>query len=43
VRQRFLEQGAVPGGWTPEKTAQFIRNESDKWSKVVKSANVTVE
>ena len=43
VRQRFLEQGAIPGGWTPEKTAQFIRNESDKWSKVVKSANVTVE
>ncbi|WP_048439330.1 tripartite tricarboxylate transporter substrate binding protein [Caenimonas sp. SL110] len=43
VRQRFLEQGAVPGGWTPEKTAQFIRNESDKWSKVVKSASVTVE
>lgn len=43
VKQKFLEQGAIPGGWTPEKTAQFIRKESDKWSKVVKSANVTVE
>ena len=43
VKQRFLEQGAIPGGWTPEKTALFIRRESDKWSKVVKSANVTVE
>lgn len=43
VRQRFLEQGAIPGGWTSEKTAQFIRSESDKWSKVVKSAKVTLE
>ncbi len=43
VRQRFLDQGAIPGGWTPEKTGQFIRTESDKWSKVVKSANVTLE
>ncbi|MGH8437274.1 MAG: Bug family tripartite tricarboxylate transporter substrate binding protein [Pseudomonas sp.] len=43
VKQKFLEQGAVPGGWTPEKTAQFIRKESDRWAKVIKSANVTVE
>ena len=43
VKQKFLEQGAVPGGWTPERTAQFIRGESDRWSKVIKAANVTVE
>ncbi len=43
VRQRFAEQGAIPGGFTPEKTAQFIHRESDRWSKVIKSANVTVE
>jgi tripartite-type tricarboxylate transporter receptor subunit TctC len=43
VKQKFLEQGATPGGWTPEKTGEFIRAESAKWAKVVKSANVTVE
>ena len=43
VKQKFLEQGAVPGGGSPENTAQFIRAESDRWSKVIKSANVTVE
>ena len=43
VKQRFLEQGALPGGWAPEKTAQFIRAESDRWAKVIKTANVTVE
>ena len=43
VQQMFAAQGATPGGWTPERTGEFIRNESAKWSRVIKSANVTVE
>jgi tripartite-type tricarboxylate transporter receptor subunit TctC len=43
VKQKFAEQGANPGGWTPEKTGEFIRAESAKWAKVIKSASVTVE
>lgn len=43
IRQKFQQQGATPGGWTPEKTGEFIRAESAKWAKVIKSANVTVE
>jgi tripartite-type tricarboxylate transporter receptor subunit TctC len=43
VQQKFAAQGATPGGWTPERTGQFIRDESAKWSRVIKSANVTVE
>jgi tripartite-type tricarboxylate transporter receptor subunit TctC len=43
VRRKFGEQGAEPRGWAPERTAQFIRAESDKWARVIKSANVTVE
>jgi tripartite-type tricarboxylate transporter receptor subunit TctC len=43
VRRKFGEQGAEPRGWTPERTAQFIKGESDKWARVIKSANVTVE
>ena len=43
VIQKFMAQGAVPGGGTPEKTAEFIRAESDRWSKVIKNANVILE
>jgi tripartite-type tricarboxylate transporter receptor subunit TctC len=43
VKQKFAEQGATPGGWTPEKTGEFIRAESAKWARVIKTANVTVE
>ena len=43
VRQKFAEQGATPAEWSPEQSGQFIRAESDKWGKVIKAANVTVE
>ena len=40
IRQHFQEQGAVPCGWDPARTAQFIRRETEKWKKVLKAANV---
>ncbi len=43
VRQKFAEQGAEPRGWTPEQTERFVKTESDKWNKVIKSAKVTLE
>jgi tripartite-type tricarboxylate transporter receptor subunit TctC len=43
VKQKFAEQGATPAGWSPEKSAQFIRDESVKWGRVIKAASVTVE
>lgn len=43
IKQKFQDQGAEPRGWSPEQTGDFIRKESDKWNKVIKSANVTVE
>mgnify|MGYP001627253995 CR=1 FL=1 len=43
VRQKFQEQGAVPGGSSPEQTGRFIREESERWSAVIRSAKVTVE
>jgi tripartite-type tricarboxylate transporter receptor subunit TctC len=43
VRQKFAEQGANPAGWSPEQSAQFIRDESVKWGRVIKTASVTVE
>jgi tripartite-type tricarboxylate transporter receptor subunit TctC len=43
VRQKFETQGAEPRGWTPSETGEFIREESSKWNKVNKSANVTLD
>lgn len=43
VKQRFAEQGAEPGGLSPEQTGRFIKAETDKWKKVIKSANVILE
>ncbi|HVE89976.1 MAG TPA: tripartite tricarboxylate transporter substrate-binding protein, partial [Burkholderiaceae bacterium] len=43
VRERFVAQGAQPGGTTPDQFAAFIRAESDKWAKVVKISNAKVD
>ena len=43
VKQKFLDQGATACGWTSEKTGQFIRQESERWGQVIKTANVTLE
>jgi tripartite-type tricarboxylate transporter receptor subunit TctC len=43
VRERFVAQGAQPGGTTPEQFAAFIRAETEKWTKVVKISNAKVD
>lgn len=43
VKQKFAEQGATPGGASPEETGEFIKAESAKWAGVIKAAKVTVE
>jgi len=43
VRERFVTQGAEPGGGTPEQFAGFIRAETDKWTRVVKYSNAKVD
>jgi tripartite-type tricarboxylate transporter receptor subunit TctC len=43
IKQKFLEQGAEPRGWTPEQTAKFVRDESDKWQAVIKNTNVSLD
>ena len=43
VRQKFAEQGAEPRGWDPARTGQFIRAESAKWARVIRSANVSLD
>jgi tripartite-type tricarboxylate transporter receptor subunit TctC len=43
VRERFVAQGADPGGNTRDQFAAFIRAETDKWTRVVKFSNAKVD
>jgi tripartite-type tricarboxylate transporter receptor subunit TctC len=43
VQEKLETYGAEDGGGTPEKFAQFIRSEQEKWARVVKDANVKIE
>ena len=43
VHQRFVNEGVEPMGGAPEQFGAFIRDEIDKYAKVVKAANLTAE
>ena len=43
VQEKLDTYGAEDGGGTPEKFAQFIRTEQEKWGKVVKEADVKID
>jgi len=43
VRERFIAQGAQPGGATADQFTAFIRAETEKWAKVVKVSNARVD
>jgi tripartite-type tricarboxylate transporter receptor subunit TctC len=43
LRQRFAAAGAEPAAGTPEAFAKLVRAEFEKWSRVVKAANVKVQ
>ena len=43
VQEKLDTYGAEDGGGTPQKFAQFIRTEQEKWGKVVKEGDVKVD
>ena len=43
VMEKLDQYGAEDGGGTPERFAEFIRSEQQKWAKVIKEAQVTVD
>ena len=43
VRKRFDDLSAEPVGGTPAETAAFMRDEVERWNKVIKAANVKLE
>ena len=42
IEKLFFEQGAEPVGNTPEEFARFIQTELDKWSKLAKANNISL-
>jgi len=43
VKAMLDAQGAVAVGDSPEHFKQFVKEEHDKWAKVIKEANITLE
>ena len=43
LRDQLIAQGAEPVASSPEEFARFMRAESDKWARVIKSAGVTAD
>jgi tripartite-type tricarboxylate transporter receptor subunit TctC len=43
VKDSLLAQGAIATYTTPDQAAQALRNESAKWTKVIKDGNITLE
>jgi tripartite-type tricarboxylate transporter receptor subunit TctC len=43
VRERFLNDGAEPGGGTPAEFGRFIQNEIVKWKKVITAADIRID
>jgi len=43
VKERLIEDAAIPVGSTPEEFGAFIRRELARWGKVVKQGKISVE
>ena len=43
IAQLYVNLGTQPLSNTPDEFAAFIRNEKDKWSKVIKTANIKAD
>lgn len=43
ITESFVRSGADPVGSTPAELAAFIRKESAKWSRVIKTAGIKIE
>ena len=43
VHQRLMSQGAEPSPSSPEELLRYMREESARWSKIIKAANIKAE
>ena len=43
IKDKLMTQGLIPAPMTPEQLGQFIREDYERWAKVVRAANVKLE
>jgi len=43
VKERLATLGYEPVGSTPDEFVERIKSETDKWSKVVRAANIRID
>ncbi|MFN0315616.1 MAG: Bug family tripartite tricarboxylate transporter substrate binding protein [Burkholderiales bacterium] len=43
LRAEFIERGGIPAPSTPSQLAEFLRAETQKWSKLARDANIRLE
>jgi tripartite-type tricarboxylate transporter receptor subunit TctC len=43
VRAKLAAQGAQPSSFTPEQFAAFLKEETGRWTGVIKSAGIKLE
>jgi tripartite-type tricarboxylate transporter receptor subunit TctC len=43
MAQRLASQGAEPRSTTPAELAIFMRDETERWKKVIKSAGIRID
>jgi tripartite-type tricarboxylate transporter receptor subunit TctC len=43
IKERFLALGGDPEAGTPEELRVYMTNESAKWAKIIKAANIRIE
>ena len=43
VRKAMHDKGAEPGNLSPSEFSQFVRQEQEKWAKLIKDANILIE
>jgi tripartite-type tricarboxylate transporter receptor subunit TctC len=43
IDKTLADLACAPGGWTPEATAAFIREESERWKSVIRDAKITMQ
>jgi tripartite-type tricarboxylate transporter receptor subunit TctC len=43
VREQLLAQGLIPTAMTPDQLGRYIRNDYERWAKVVKAAKIRLD
>lgn len=43
VREKLMAQGLIPAPMSPEQLGQFIREDYERWARVIKAANVKLD